>query len=140
MRREEEAKEQFDRIRSTVTDIYCTWNVQSRDEVCTVTFCFDAQLTVPKECVVASRQALESWLSRHIVKPKNPKDTPKPSTTATPKAKETSSDETDSSPVLIPISGIVCSHGKLDPKKVHDMKAIEAVCNIALLLIPPGTP
>ncbi|KAM5535206.1 hypothetical protein V8D89_011142 [Ganoderma adspersum] len=112
-RREQEAKKRFHRIRSTVADIYRTWNVQSLDE----------------ECVVASRQALESWLSRHIAKPKNPKSTPKPSTDALPKAEETAPKEAGSSPVPIPISGIVCSHGKLDPEKVQDMKAIKAAAH-----------
>ena len=89
---------------------------------------------------MTSRQALELWLSRHIVKPKNPKGTPKPSADALPKAEETASKEAGPSPVSIPLHDILCSHGKLDPEKVQDMKAIKAVCSIALLRNPSGIP
>ncbi|TBU50715.1 cysteine proteinase [Dichomitus squalens] len=116
-KREREARERFDRIRSIVRDIYRTWNVESRDE----------------ECVVVSRQALEAWLSRHVAQPKasktSPMTSPGPSKDAVPKAEETASStssEAGPSAVTIPVSDVVCSHGKLDPEKAHDMKVIKA--------------
>ena len=116
-------------------DIYRTWNVQSRDEV-HVLRCppHVHKLTIRKECVVASRQALEAWLSRHIAKPKpsktSPKASPGPSKEAAPKSEESASSpsaEACPAAVTIPMSDIVCSHGKLDPHKAPDMKVIRAV-------------
>ena len=89
---------------------------------------------------MASRQALVSWLSRHIVKPKNPKGTPKPSADTLPKAEETASNEASPSPVSMSLSDILCCHGELDPEKVQDMKVVKAVRSIALPRNPSVIP
>ncbi|KAI0637029.1 cysteine proteinase [Trametes polyzona] len=109
--RENETRAKFDKTRQTVMDIYRTWNVSSRDE----------------ESIVASRQSLESWISRHLTKPKTPKTTPPPQTDAIPKQEDIAASISDDSPqVSIPVSDVVCSHGKLDPDKAADMKVVRA--------------
>ncbi|KAI0748066.1 cysteine proteinase [Daedaleopsis nitida] len=109
--REKEAKARFDRIRGIVMDIYRDWNNSSRTE----------------ESVVASRQALESWLTRHIAKPKTPKTTPAPAIDQVSKGdRQEAFISGEPSKISISISDVVCSHGKLDPEKAGDMKVIKA--------------
>lgn len=51
--RETETEERFNHTRRMVMDIYRTWNLSEDGE----------------ESVVCSKQALEAWMSRHLVKP-----------------------------------------------------------------------
>ncbi len=97
--------------------------------------------------MVASRQALESWLIRHILKPKTPKTTPAPSGSAAPQEGEGSaavpteavpkqespqeSAPKESSELPISVLDVVCTHGKLDPEKVNNMKVIKAVSDLS---------
>lgn len=87
-----------------------------------------------QDCVVASRQSLESWISRHIAKPKTPKTTPTPAPAdKTPKKEDAAVLPAESpSEVSISTSDVVCSHGKLDPDKAGDMKVIRAVSNLPI--------
>ncbi|KAI9064377.1 cysteine proteinase [Trametes sanguinea] len=114
--RERDARAKFDQVRRTVMDIYRTWNLSSRDE----------------DSVVVSRQSLEAWITRHIAKPKTPQRSPAPSLSKVePKEEEglSSTEGQSSLCVPIPISEVVCSHGKLDPDKAGDMKVIRAVAH-----------
>ncbi|KAI8998686.1 cysteine proteinase [Trametes punicea] len=130
--REKEARARFDQVRHTVMDIYRTWNLSSRDE----------------DSVVASRQSLESWISRHLAKPKPPKRTPSPSLAAVEPSDGHVVLPTDvSSPHAVwTLSDVICSHGKLDPDKAGDMKVIRAVACARMekedgyLLTPKLTP
>ncbi|KAI0362032.1 cysteine proteinase [Trametes cingulata] len=110
--REKETKAKFDKVRNTVMDIYRSWNLKSREE----------------DCVVASRQSLEKWLSRHLTKPKTP-IFPSASIPGEDGAKEEDAESTSligSSTEFIHTSDVVCSHGKLDPDKAGDMKVLRA--------------
>ncbi|KAI0374832.1 cysteine proteinase [Pilatotrama ljubarskyi] len=130
--REKEAKTRFEQIRDTVMDIYRNWNLRSREE----------------DCVVVSRQGLESWLSHHLTKPKTPKMTPAatPLEDATKKEDVKTTSPASSSTTSISISDVVCAHGKLDPDKAGDMKVLRAAaytriaaedgCLLAPRLIP----
>ncbi|KAL7283349.1 hypothetical protein ACG7TL_002778 [Trametes sanguinea] len=131
--RERDARATFEQVRRTVTDIYRTWNLSSRDE----------------DSVVASRQSLEAWIARHITKPKTPKRSPAPSSPTKLELKEESLASTEGQPSLcvrLPISEVVCSHGKLDPDKASDMKVIRAVAHARIekedgcILTPRLTP
>ena len=75
---------------------------------------------------MVSRQALEAWLSRHIVKPKTPKGTPAPPVESTGKDPAPPKDG-EVCTISIPLADIVCAHGKLDPEKANDMKVITEV-------------
>ncbi|TFK92421.1 cysteine proteinase [Polyporus arcularius HHB13444] len=106
--REKEARARFDRIRSVVMDIYRHWNLTSRNE----------------DGVVVSRQSLESWLSRHIAKPKVL--SPMPPVESSEEDPTAMSKGDGSSTIHISTSDVVCSHGKLDPGAANDMKVIKA--------------
>lgn len=80
--REKESKERFEEKRRLVINIYQTWRLSSREEVCrpacSRTVCKDAD--VVQDSAVVSRQALDAWLSRYLVKPPKPssdKDEPR---------------------------------------------------------------
>ncbi|KAI0780996.1 cysteine proteinase, partial [Trametes elegans] len=111
--REKAEKVKFDQIRNTVMDIYRSWNVSSREE----------------DCVVVSRQSLESWISRHIAKPKKPKATSTPSPDTAPDLVPVTEQMEGSTTVSLPISEVLCSHSKLDPDKATDMKIIRAAAH-----------
>ena len=55
--REKAAEERFQQTRRMVMDIYHTWSLSNGDE----------------DSAVCSKQALEAWMSRHLVKPKDRK-------------------------------------------------------------------
>ncbi|KAI0721718.1 cysteine proteinase [Cerioporus squamosus] len=114
--REEEARARFDKTRNMVMDIYRHWNLTSRDE----------------DGVVVSRQSLESWLSRHIAKPKKG-TSPAPPAKASEAEPTSMSKEEGSSTVSISTSDVVCSHGKLDPGAASDMKVIKATSYLRIL-------
>ncbi|OCH88183.1 cysteine proteinase [Obba rivulosa] len=111
-----EAQTRFSDIRRKVRDIYQTWNLSSRDE----------------PSVVASRQALESWITRHLrTRAAVPSDPAELSEKAAGKAKAT---DDGTSPFSIgnavhqiSLAEIVCNHGLLNPEKVQDMKVIREV-------------
>ncbi|KAI0831247.1 cysteine proteinase [Trametes gibbosa] len=130
--REAETRARFNKIRQTVMDIYRGWNLSSREE----------------ECVIVSRQSLESWISRHLAKPVMPnKSNGTPHEDAGHAKSDTASSPTpDSLESSIHISDVVCSHGKLDPDKAGDMKVIRAGAHARIaeedscLLMPKLTP
>ena len=72
--REKDSKERFEETRRLVMDIYQTWRLSSREEVCIPaslrTVCKDAD--VAQDSAVVSRQALDACLSRYLVKPPKP--------------------------------------------------------------------
>ncbi|KAH9946153.1 cysteine proteinase [Epithele typhae] len=105
-KREAEEKERYNRKRDMVMDVYRSWNVTSRNE----------------DQVIMSRQALETWLCRHIVKPKTPKATPAPAIDLT----DTKEPRRDDAPVVprLAITDIICEHRFLDPQKAGDMKVL----------------
>ncbi|KAI0664864.1 cysteine proteinase [Cubamyces menziesii] len=114
VQREKETRARFDQIRHSVMDIYRNWNLSSRDE----------------DCVVASRQSLESWISRHLAKPKTPKRTPPPESAGIASKTDSpdiSCGDTAASQSLLPVSEIVCPHDRLDPERASDMKVIREV-------------
>ncbi|EMD38059.1 hypothetical protein CERSUDRAFT_113204 [Gelatoporia subvermispora B] len=109
---EAEAQARFTDIRRRVRDIYQTWTLSSRDE----------------PSVVASRQSLESWISRHLRKRSAPPSASPSASTELPtkaaaKAKAVENDAEDAV-YQISISDIVCEHGRLNPDKAQDMKVI----------------
>ncbi|KAH9842756.1 cysteine proteinase [Rhodofomes roseus] len=129
---------QFDEIRQRIMSIVKSWNLTSRDQ----------------ECVVASRQGLESWISRHL-KPLSPS---KPESESESKAndetasaspaedKDPDSIEPTSDKDVITMSQVLCEHGRLDPSKAGDMKlittaahrriAVEEACELTPALHP----
>ncbi|KAI0670438.1 cysteine proteinase [Trametes maxima] len=111
VQREKSSRARFDQIRHTVMNIYQGWNLSSRQQ----------------DAVVASRQSLESWISRHITKPKTPKTTPAPAVGDTITGEEAAVTSTEESvQAVLSISEVVCIHGKLDPNSASDMKVIRA--------------
>ncbi|KAL4247306.1 peptidase C19 family protein [Abortiporus biennis] len=100
--RREEAKREFARKRNVVMDIYRSWSLSSNEE----------------DSVVVSRQALEWWLGRYIMKP--PKEKEKNDSEKSTIAKPV----TDGDQVSFPNSDIMCEHGQLDPGKANNMKRI----------------
>ncbi|KAI0646997.1 cysteine proteinase [Trametes meyenii] len=110
-RREKSCRARFDHIRHTMMGIYQSWSLSSRQQ----------------DAVVASRQSLESWISRHITKPKTPKTTPAPAAEdAVPKEDASVTLTEESTQIMLSISEVVCVHGKLDPNGAGDMKVIRA--------------
>ncbi|THG98644.1 hypothetical protein EW026_g3587 [Hermanssonia centrifuga] len=97
------AEARFKDIRDRVMDIYRSWNLASNAE----------------ENAVVSRQALESWLSRHLKKP------PASARDALVDREEAEAMDVDEYIHEISNSDIVCIHGRLDPNKATNMKRIE---------------
>lgn len=91
--RETEAEEHFNQTRSMVMDIYRTWSLSHEDE----------------DAVICSKQALEAWSSRHLVKPADKKMT----LVSEGEGRYSISNE-----------DATCNHGKLDPRKASNMKRI----------------
>ena len=84
-------------------------------------------LTGFQDGIVLSRQALMSWLSRHVTKPK-PKKMSSPATEVAPKEPSPGANGEGLSVCPLTSSDIMCSHEKLDPGKAGDMKVIKDVC------------
>ena len=75
-------------------------------------------LIAAKDCVVVSRQALESWLSTHCFTAALRQSSP---------SADSDSDPPIEANISIACSDIVCEHGFLDPAKANDMKCITRV-------------
>ncbi|GBE82261.1 cysteine proteinase [Sparassis latifolia] len=128
--KEKQAKAHFNDMRYKVMDIYRSWQLSTRDE----------------DCVVASRQALETWISRHLAKPKKRAASPSESD-ETPSRSFTKSEISDEEGRnIISVSDIVCSHGQIDPDKASDMKLITRAAHHRIadddncLLVPDLSP
>ncbi|THH17534.1 hypothetical protein EW146_g3292 [Bondarzewia mesenterica] len=118
-------KAKFQDSRNRMTNIYRSWHVLSNEQ----------------RSIVASQEALEMFLSRHLAKSSGKSSDAKDST-AENEATSGDDDQLASSPNTklhingsssregdIPIDGIICTHGKLDPLKAEDMKRIDYVCD-----------
>ncbi|EKM55145.1 uncharacterized protein PHACADRAFT_94093 [Phanerochaete carnosa HHB-10118-sp] len=93
---EKAAEERFQQTRCMVMDIYRSWSLSHDDE----------------DSVVCSKQALETWMSRHLTKPKDQK--PEMINEGTLALYNRT----------IPNGDITCAHGRLDPKKAQNMKRL----------------
>ncbi|TFY67092.1 hypothetical protein EVG20_g4062 [Dentipellis fragilis] len=111
----------FEELRQRMSSIYRSWHVSSHDQ----------------KSVVASQQALEQFLSRHLSKESGGSKTPN-GTSKTPLESEASSRSASTIPMdtealkvptpledEISISSVVCAHGRLDPDRADDMKRID---------------
>ncbi|KAJ3545017.1 hypothetical protein NM688_g5677 [Phlebia brevispora] len=91
-----ELQERFAQVRRVVLDIYRSWSLSNNSEA----------------HYVISRQALETWLARHL--------------------SEKGNSASDSMDIDLPIKeisneDIACIHGQLDPNKAANMKRVKAV-------------
>ncbi|KAG6332044.1 hypothetical protein ID866_7047 [Astraeus odoratus] len=92
---EKKLHRQFSELRDWMRNIYLHWGVESADE----------------DAVVVSRQALETWLSKPLMKAKYEQSDPQ-------------SDAGDAGEEVVLMSNILCKHMSLDPQKAHNMKRI----------------
>ncbi|KZT68135.1 hypothetical protein DAEQUDRAFT_340767 [Daedalea quercina L-15889] len=127
---------QFDELRQRIMRIVKSWNVTYRGQ----------------DCVVASRQGLESWVSRHLRAP--PASEPKAGSAITQDDQRYESRvawskqplEPNQDDGIVAMSQVLCEHGRLDPSKAGDMKlitqaahqriAVEDACRLVPALHP----
>ncbi|KAH9951255.1 cysteine proteinase [Amylocystis lapponica] len=126
-KKERETKARFCETRKKVMNIYRTWSLSSRDE----------------ESIVASRQALKTWMTGCLAKPGKRKPSPSRSGTSTPSAEKAKSSDDENEDFM---SAILCAHGRLNPDKASDMKLVKKAAYERILsdnwsldpLLPPS--
>ncbi|CAA7271556.1 unnamed protein product [Cyclocybe aegerita] len=104
-------KAHFQKLRQTVRSIYSCWSTPST-----------------KDCIVASRQALEAWLSNACIEA-----TLRHSGVTSPADAPSQGSSEESTSVTISLDDITCEHGMLDPLKAKDMKCITPAAYVQLV-------
>lgn len=148
--RESEVKQQFDHLRNDIMNIYQQWDVADDPVRFHVPRHEYSVLSVKanlcsQEAVVFSREALETWLSAPLCASRKAKLSPPPTDTQTQNGSDVvMASANDASPnpntasgtdtkhqaspnPEISVASIVCTHGKLDPRKASEMKCIRKV-------------
>jgi len=85
--------------------------------------------------IIASRQALESWLDDKAIE-----GFLLTSTDQLPESEADTGTQAVVEPLTLSLSDIVCDHGLLDPEKAQDMKQIDKVSPKRLFWIAHRTP
>ncbi|EPT06051.1 hypothetical protein FOMPIDRAFT_1034036 [Fomitopsis schrenkii] len=144
--RKQETLAQFDQVRQRIMNIVTSWNPTSRNQ----------------DCVVTSRQGLETWVVRHLKAQITPKasDSQGSREPVAPTSTEDNDERSSEVPATqdkghaaggqgartISMSQVLCEHGQLNPSKAGDMKLItgaaqrriatEDICELVPMLYP----